>query len=175
MVPSFPLLPPCSPISAKLGTHCPSPSSCPGKDLRLHSQEPAEIWGQWLPREERKRKRGPPFPSLFFPPSPSTSPSLWVLNAEGEQRVLSEKARVWDGVGVAGNQPALPPPPPQLLEEAWLPPTRVISSLSSHTALHSHTVMGWSGGEEADPRVEWRVGACFLQVFLVGRTLSSQP
>lgn len=162
---------PCCPLSAKLGALCPSPSSCPGKDLRLHSQEPAEIWGQWLSREERKRKRGPPSP-LLFSPSISTSLSLWVLNAKGEQRVLFEKARVWDRVGVAGNQPTLPPPPHLSL---WLPPTSVISSLNSHAAFHSHTVMGWGGGE-ADPRVEcgeWEL--VFRRAGFPGRQDSELP
>lgn len=69
-----------------LGHTAPSPSFCPGKDLRLCSQEPAEIWGQRLPRQERKRgSKDPPNLPLLLPP-PTTSPPLWVLNAEGEQR-----------------------------------------------------------------------------------------
>lgn len=90
-----------------MGYTVPPPPPVLAKDLGLCSQKPAEIWGQWLPRQERKRKQGPPFFSLLFPP-PSTSPSLWVLNAAGEQRVLSEKARGWDRVGAAGTRPGLP-------------------------------------------------------------------
>lgn len=122
------------------GSQAPQPGAC--GDL-----------GPVAAQGRKKEEAGPPFLPLLFPPSPSTSPSLWFLNAEGEQRVLFEKARDWDRVGVVGNQPGLPLPPSQLLEEAWLPPPNASPSPNSHDALFSHVVMGWSGGE-ADHEAE---------------------
>lgn len=124
---------------AGLGTHCPCPLllSWQGSQA-LQPGACGDLGPAGCPgKKEREEARTPP-PLL---PLPTTSPPLWVLNAKGEQRVLSEKARGWDRVGAAGNQPPLPALQP--LGGSWsglgsrppvssLPPTPTLPFMATH-------------------------------------------
>ena len=95
----------------ELGTHCSVPPPVLAGISGSAARSLRRFGASGLPRQEREEARTTPLPSSL--PHPQVqSPPLWALSAEGEQRVLSEKAQGWDRVGAAGNQPALPPPLP---------------------------------------------------------------
>ena len=141
----FPQFPPIL-LAQSLGHTAPSPSPCPGKDLSLCRQQPVEIWGQRAGQARKKeRKQGPPHPAppKTVPPSPNQQAPVWGLNAKGEQRVLSEKARGRDRVGEVGSQPLTTPSSFLVAAGAGrFSPTSVAPSPNSHTALYGHRVMG---------------------------------
>lgn len=89
---------------AELGTHCPFPLLSWQGSQALQPGACGDLGPAGCPgKKEREEARTPPTAA-----PPTTSPPLRVLNAEGEQRVLSERARGWDRVGAAGNQPRSP-------------------------------------------------------------------
>lgn len=118
------------------------------------------------PGKKERGSRDPLSPPLPFPPSlpQHKSLSLVLQCCRRTESSFSESQRLGQSGGSWKPANAPPNPPPQPLEEAWLPPTSVIPFPSSHAALHSHIAVGWNGGE-VDHGVECGEWDCLLQGF----------
>lgn len=131
---------------AELGTHrlVPSPILAEISGSAARSLQRSGASG--LLRQERKRGSEDHPPLSSSPIHKSTSPPLWTLNAEGEQRVLSERAQGRHRVGAAGKPPSLPPRLPSGGSWIRLPPHAAVPAPSSHAALGAT-----GGGGDSEP------------------------